>query len=156
LAEPFTVEWRNKLIWMYSILKGRSAEADLTVGFTAATTPPTGVTFSTNNGKYTEIAGWVFFSGQATLSSKGAGGVGAIRYSLPAGVPVAALPYALTIASFDFINLNAGYTTVGANMVGGTNTFGVSEMGDNVAAQAVTWANVANNTDIIFSGFYPK
>lgn len=120
--------------------------------FTAAT-PPTSVTYGTQHGSYRKIGSVVFVKIRIVLTSKGSGGVGAVQLT---GLPFtsAAVPCALSMSDWDNINLSTGYTHAGASVGASGTAVNINENGDNVAGQAVTWANCANNSAFVISGFY--
>lgn len=125
-------------------------EGTFTPTFTASGV--SGVTYSLQSGFYTKIGRIVHIEMRLTLSSKGSGGSGFIGL---AGLPFTVADRAAAASIiYDFINLNAGYTQAQGNMKLPTTTMDVIELGDNVAAAGVTWANIANNTDFNIAGHY--
>lgn len=119
-----------------------------------ATTPPTGVTYTTQLASYTKLGRLVFVSVYLNLSSKGTGGVGDVIIT---GLPFTALNNGIATALATFhggVNLNAGYTQA----TGYTNTnstqIKIRESGDSVVDQDITWANMADTSKLYIAGCY--
>lgn len=115
---------------------------------TAATTPPTGVTYGAQSGYYTRIGNVVFFTGTLTVTSLGTGAVGTARISLPFTSSQAVL-----VAPFR----GAGYTLTAGNILCGTigsgvNAMGLQEYGAN-GRQDVDFSFLTNSFNVSFSGF---
>lgn len=128
-------------------------EGTFTPTFSAATAP-SAVTYGAQSGHYTKIGNVVFFDLRVLLTSKGAGGAGAVRINDLPFTSSNSLPAGIVHISYDNITMTAGHTQLTAQVAANTTRITVNECGSAVAAASVTWANVANNSDFVISGFY--
>lgn len=127
-------------------------EGTFTPTFTA-NSAPSGVTYSTQVGKYTKVGNRFDFKLRITLTSKGTGGSGAVFLSnLPFTSATDSLGAACAMGSYDHINLSSGYTQVTVGSAIGANHLTLNECGDNVAAAALQWSAIADNSDFSVSG----
>lgn len=121
-------------------------EGTFTPAFTAATTPPTGVTYAIQSGDYVKWGRLVWVSLSIFLTSKGSGGVGAINLTgLPFIVATGHQPMVLP-ASFHNVDFDAGFTFAQCVFQAGTTQCTMIEMGDNIAQQGLAWANATNTS----------
>lgn len=127
-------------------------EGSFTPTFTAAT-PPTGVTYSQQVGRYTKIGNVVFYYVFIALTSKGSGGSGAMS--------IAGLPYTCNASinpasntRLSFVTLSAGYSWAAGLVIASTSTVFIQEQGSNVITQSVQWAAIGNTASFILSGSY--
>jgi hypothetical protein len=127
-------------------------EGSFTPVFTAAT-PPTGVTYGTQVGDYTKIGNLVLFHLRVQLTNKGAGGAGAISIT---GLPFTSANDIGNTADIghDNITFTGGYTALVAFVAANSTVLTINEQGSAVAALGVTWANTANTSDFVITGFY--
>ena len=121
-------------------------EGTFTPVFTAATAP-TGVTYSTQTGRYTKIGRLVLVEGRMTLTSKGTGGAGVAQMS--------GLPFAGAVASFT-TQLRAGNISLPAGSLLGAivgSVFAFQSI-SNTGQSDFAWSSVSNNFDVMFSHAY--
>jgi hypothetical protein len=122
---------------------------------TAQTTPPTGVTYSSQVGNYTKLGNVVHVWARVALTSKGSSGVGNILIGMlpftvnDPGTPVYAGPLRANSLTF-----TAGYTQVVCAPVRASTNVAVIEQGSGVTDQNSVWANVANTSAFILSASY--
>jgi len=110
----------------------------------------TGITYSVQTGEYTQIGNVVYFTIEIFLSSKGSNS-GAVTIAVP--VAIGGTPLASTnISYFSNITLTALYTGICAYTQSGVFNFNI--VGSGQAATALTASMLANNSAIIFTGFY--
>ena len=132
-------------------------EGTFTPTFSAASTPPSSVTYAGGGqqGWYTKKGRDVSIKVQLTLTSKGSGGVGDV---LIGGFPFTSEATAATPAPFgtycSLVNLTAGYTQVTGYLSNNSTSAHLRETGDNIADQDVTWAAIANTSNFQFGGVY--
>lgn len=118
----------------------------------AATTPPTGATYSGQSGIWYRSGDIVALWGTVTIDDVGTGGAGNIIITGCDLVPfpdfVAFGEVLLTSVTFD-----AGYASalVKASVSGGALLLELFENGDNVAGQNVPWGALANGSAVEFS-----
>lgn len=125
-------------------------EGTFTPAFTASGV--SGVTYATQSGYYTKVGREVYIEMRLTLTSKGSGGSGVATVT---GLPfTVADRSAVFSAIYDFLNLNTGLTSAQGSANSAGTSISMVELGDNVAAAGITWANYANNTDLNLTGHY--
>jgi len=120
-----------------------------TPALSAATTPPTGMTYSVQSGTYTKIGRLVFVTWRMTLTSKGAGGVGQAQIT---GLPFTSTSF---VTSFPF--RGTGYTAPSTGqimfaLVSGTNINVLTS--NNTSTPDVQWGDINNNWDSIGGAVY--
>ena len=120
-----------------------------TPALSAATTPPTGMTYSVQSGTYTKIGRLVFVTWRMTLTSKGAGGVGQAQIT---GLPFSSTSF---VTSFPF--RGTGYTAPSTGqilfaLVSGTNINVLTS--NNTSTPDVQWGDINNNWDSIGGAVY--
>jgi hypothetical protein len=120
-----------------------------TPALSAAGTPPTGVTYSTQDGTYTKFGRLVFVTWRMTLTSKGAGGVGQVQ--------ITGLPFATSKFTTTSPFRGSGYTLPSS----GQGVFGLfsgsliaATTSNNTTSPDVTWADITNAWDSIGGGVY--
>jgi hypothetical protein len=131
-------------------------EGTWTPVFTAATTPPTGVTYSGQVGRYTKIGKSVTVWGSVILSSKGTGGVGEVR--------ITGLPFTSENISNLFIRgacdiggsstWGASKTMITASTIPGDTYVALIESGSGQGLTNPTWANQTNSSSYLFTLTY--
>lgn len=111
----------------------------------------TGITYSQQIGKYTQIGDVVFFVCDITLTNKGSS-TGTARVT---GLPVTNGATATTITAVLFTNitLTVLYTNV-AIQVNGFTTADINQVGSAQANAAITDTGFANTSGVFLSGFY--
>lgn len=121
------------------------------VNINAATT---GITYSTQEGRYVQIGSIVFIFARITLSSKGA---------LTGNVTITGLPVAASTVSGDNVmfvqyqsalSLTASYTNCVMTISNGATTGTLFETGSGQSIANVTNTLLANTTDLVINGFY--
>lgn len=125
-------------------------EGTWTPTFTALTTPPTSVTYTTQTGSYTKIGNAVIYRFDVVLSSKGSGGVGAVLITGWPFTEAAGSTLVSLLPSGGFTNPSSGIGQNG-NLFG--TTMAVSTQ-VNTGAVTVTWADVTNSYNIRGMGVY--
>ena len=110
----------------------------------------TGITYSTQQGEYTQIGNMVFYNIFLILTSKGSA-TGGATISLPSPATGGNLTLA-TAGYWTSITLTTNYTSVGGYAQ--SNVLNLVENGNNVASTALLNTNFANTTAIGISGFY--
>lgn len=139
-------------------------EGTFTPTLTAATTPATGVTYTTQSGKYTKIGRIVHITDlNIVTSSNGTGGVGPMRLG---GLPFTASAYFVSSPlRFSGINLTSGfYSCFMFGQTGTTATLSESSItgsqmllatgSTDVNAGDITWDNLGPATSVICSFNY--
>lgn len=143
------------------LVLGNGTSAMTTISYTAAGswTPgiafgggTTGITYSSQVGKYTQIGNIVFFSCIVTLSSKGSSTGAATITGLP--VTIGGGSCKLDISSAQNVTFTASYITAYWATVNATTTFNVNQYSSTLGVASLTDTNFANNTNLQFSGFY--
>lgn len=115
-------------------------------------TPPTGVTYSLRSAAYTKIGDEVTVTGRISLSSKGAGGSGAISIT---GLPFACgAKYGQGSIAGDFVTFGAGATQGYCNIVPSGSALAINCTGSNIAALAADFSGLTNATDLVFTAVY--
>jgi Protein of unknown function (DUF2793) len=125
-------------------------EGSWTPTFTAATTPPTGVTYSTQSGGYTKIGNLVTVWFYMALSSKGTGGAGIARLGgLPfaVGDPGTANQFGAGGRFWD-IAYPAGTTQGSLAAVRSTSQFSIAASGSGVASASIQWSDFGNTSQV--------
>ncbi len=118
------------------------------------TTPGT-QTYTEQYGRYMEGGGWFLIEGRVVLSNKDAAMAGNVNIG---GLPFSTVNSgvnsgAIVVHSYDNVNLTAGYAQVGALSRSNLAALLIVESGDNVAAQAIGAAAIANNSGFAFGGW---
>lgn len=120
-----------------------------TPALSAATTPPTGMTYSVQSGTYTKFGRLVFVTWRMTLTSKGAGGVGQAQIT---GLPFSSVAFTTT-SPFR----GSGYTLPSSGqMIYGliSGSLIAVTTSNNTGSPDVTWADINNNWDGIGGAVY--
>jgi hypothetical protein len=131
-------------------------EGTWTPVFIAATTNPTGVTYSLQVGRYTKIGKSVTVWGQVALTSKGTGGVGEVRIT---GLPfvsenVSGL-FPRGVGDIGDATWTASRTQITYTTVPNDTYIAIIESGSGQGLSNPTWANQNNNTSYTFTITYP-
>ena len=127
-------------------------EGTFTPTFTAAT-PPTGVAYSSQVGKYTKIGNVVAIHITLVLTSKGSGGSGtALVGGLPFTSSNAIQPM---LAGFcESADLTTNYLQQVAQVVLSSATLRIFELRDAGTANILAWSQIANNSVFLVTGYY--
>lgn len=123
-----------------------------TPALTFSTTNPTGLVYGSQDGRYVKIGSMIQFWAKIVLTNKGTGGVGDLQMSLPfvARKPGAALVGQCLAVTFP-TGMEQLVGKISANS-GAMKLIGNDSAG--AAAVAVTYAEIANTTEIEVSGSY--
>ena len=138
-------------------------DADTTFTYATGTFTPgisfgggtTGITYASQNGKYTRIGDIVFFAISISLSNKGSS-TGIARIT---GLPITSAAttrnptWDMSVSNLD-LNVGGGYYKAMFQIDDGGTTGQILEIGDNVGIASITEADFANNTIILVAGFY--
>lgn len=130
-------------------------EGTITPTFTAAT-PPTGVTYTTQEGRWLREGSRVYYEFVMTLSNKGAGGVGTVN--------IGGLPFNSRAGTYggqggscrvNFLTFPAGgFTGPMPRVLQSSKLIVISWNASAVAVVNSAWSEFANNTSISASGWY--
>jgi hypothetical protein len=128
-----------------------------TPGISAETTPPTGATYSIQNGNYVHLTGpkLCFISALVTLTNKGTGGVGnAILNGLPkspATTGPTRLPITTTILGPTY---GTGRTGINAAIFATPTVVRFDTFGTGLGGLYLLWSSITNTTLVALQGVY--
>ena len=128
-----------------------------TPAFAGSTTPGT-QTYSTQVGYWQRFGDFVCVQGSLVMTAKDGTTAGLLRitglpFALPSGLTSAAACAA--IGTFGNIDLDAGYSFVGAGLEAGNTYLRLTQAGDNIAVDDLDAANLQATSRIVFSLTYP-
>lgn len=115
------------------------------------TTPPTGLVYSQQTGRYTKIGRLVSISFGIVLSAKGTGGAGAATIT---GLPFTAGAAAQFSTVFNNVSLTASFTFANTQIAAGTAIVSLMQMGSAQAASSITWTLLADSSYMFGSGVF--
>lgn len=111
----------------------------------------TGITYSTQTGKYTQIGNVVYIYIVLVMTSKGVQTGAAII----TGLPVTCGALTVDLAAFmSVITLDASFTAIYGNVTAAGTTISMIEQGSAQVAQGMTDTNFANNSTLTINGYY--
>lgn len=128
-------------------------ESDVAPTLSAATTPPTGVTYNAGGTtlRGTKVGRVQHFQVRVQATNIGSGGVGNVRIVLT-GMPNAAVATGFSVSVCDFFSISAGSVPT-VTMAAGGNILELRAQ-SNTANTAVTYSAISNGFTIIVNGSY--